>query len=1212
MVGSSSSEFEALALRLGITGSMSFEDVIQCVVKEEQFVEGHPIPFSELMDALRPKTEGGESSTEPLCQVRFFNMVDVREKTLEAVGTCDWTVFVEQKADAKRILPLKIRISYNSVLFKEARMVELLNQIQFVTEQVVTNPKILVDDVSLVTNYSRSIIPDPTHPLSDKWEGSIQSFLASNAEKIPDRTFVCDYDGKTYSFKDINAKANKVANFLIEKGNIQIEDVVAIFAHRSSPLVVAIMGVLKSGATVCIIDPQYPPKRQITYLEVAQPKALIVLEEAGNLQEEVKDYLIKTPKIATVLRGLQMDLSKVVQLESVSEDNPKVEVSPHNIGTLSFTSGSTGIPKGCRGRHISLTHFYPWMGTEFNLSEKDRFTMLSGIAHDPIQRDIFTPIFFGAELRIPTANDILEPGRLAVWCAENEVTVTHLTPAMGQLLTADASAQIPSLRNAFFVGDVLTKRDCTRLQHLAPNVDIVNMYGTTETQRSVSYVVVKNDASMQEQKAILPAGRGMKDVQLLILNSKMKMAGIGEAGEIYVRSHCMAAGYLGLEEATAEKFLPNPFVKDSPTDRFYKTGDVGRYLPNGIVECMGRADDQIKLRGFRIELREIDTFLVQHPLVREAVTLCKRDQNEEHLLVSYFVPQDATQEVSIDVLKAHLKEKLPSYAIPSVFVKLAKFPLTPNGKIDKQKLPFKTAQAAEAKTEELINKNLTNMESIVKNTFKATLPQTSQTLDESSNFFDFGGHSISATRVIFNLRKTLQLQEIPLDLIYANPTIKSLAAAIESNYLFEVSSASSKAVKEKEAIDLSKEISLDDKIVFDSSAEFPQAIKGVFLTGSTGFLGAFLLRDLLDFYAGTKVYCLVRCADEKAGKDRVLKNLEDHQILKSDHVDRIVALKGSLEKKNFGLSDQRYKEMAEQTQMVIHNGAVVHWVHNYEKLKGANVTGTVEALKLAQHGNKPFYFISSTAVFETLHYQNMALVPESDPLDNAGNMLTTGYAQTKYVSEKLIFEAQKRGAKASIIRPGYITGDSKSGVTNSDDFLWRLISGCIELKKCPKMRNKLNTCPVDFVSSLIVKITASPKFLGKSYHTINPNIFRFDDFFDQLVQYGWDVEGVSYVNWRRDLQDLTLNSQNNALFPLLHFVLDDLPTKSRAPVLDDQNSKEVCEEFDMRCPAMTKTMGLYLSYLVSVNFIPKPPKEGALKLPEIGKGTLLSRHQAKN
>lgn len=330
---------------------------------------------------------------------------------------------------------------------------------------------------------------------------------------------------------------------------------------------------------------------------------------------------------------------------------------------------------------------------------------------------MFTPLFFGAQLYVPTAEDIGTPGRLAEWMADNEVTITHLTPAMGQLLSAQATRQIPSLRNAFFVGDVLTKRDCHRLQSLAANVNIINMYGTTETQRAVSYFLIpsvsEDPTFLATQKDIMPAGTGMIDVQLLVVNRNDRNlpCAIGEVGEIYVRSGGLAEGYSD-PESTAVKFVNNWFSANAPArtdtikhpsaglpgpearywkgirDRMYRSGDLGRYLPDGTVECTGRADDQVKIRGFRIELGEIDTQLSQHPFIRENVTLVRRDKDEEKILVSYFVPidgpsladyaSDIAEEDEKNVvggmrkyrrlikdIREYLKKKLPSYSVPT-------------------------------------------------------------------------------------------------------------------------------------------------------------------------------------------------------------------------------------------------------------------------------------------------------------------------------------------------------------------------------------------------------------------------------------------------------------------------------------------------------------------------------------------------------------------
>jgi L-aminoadipate-semialdehyde dehydrogenase len=480
---------------------------------------------------------------------------------------------------------------------------------------------------------------------------------------------------------------------LIASG-IERGDVVMVYAYRGVDLVVAVVGVLKAGATFSVIDPAYPPERQKIYLEVAQPRALINIEkatiEAGQLSQVVRSYIDNKLKLKAEIPSLRINDDGFLFGGSINGKDvldpqrprasisPGILVGPDSIPTLSFTSGSEGRPKGVCGRHFSLAYYFPWMQERFELSSKDRFTLLSGIAHDPIQRDIFTPLFLGAQLLVPSKEDI-QHERLAEWMQRYEATITHLTPAMGQILVGGATAQFPALRRAFFVGDVLTKRDCNLLRNLARNVNIINLYGTTETQRAVSYFEIPSFTTapsfLDQMKGIIPAGRGMKNVQLLVVNrtDRTKLCAIGEIGVIYVRAGGLAEGYLRDLGLSKDKFVQNWFTDaakwisedekrtqsrskvepwrkpyDGPPgrelykgirDRLYKTGDLGTYLPTGDVEYTGRADDQVKIRGFRIELGDINSHLSQHPLIRDSVTLVRRDKYEEATLVSYIVPE---------------------------------------------------------------------------------------------------------------------------------------------------------------------------------------------------------------------------------------------------------------------------------------------------------------------------------------------------------------------------------------------------------------------------------------------------------------------------------------------------------------------------------------------------------------------------------------------
>ncbi|KAJ2892656.1 large subunit of alpha-aminoadipate reductase, partial [Coemansia aciculifera] len=593
VVGSSSESLNPLVLRLAVQPQDSFMDVLREVQQVSEAAQADEVPFAALMSAYEARAEDATAAPS-LFRVRFFNQTDADEATLRRTTTqaTDFTVLVRQRATGslRQLHPtIELQIVYNQVLFTEQRMAHMVAQLQMVLAAAGETlahtaggrevPEFLqVGRMSLASALDLAAVPDPTADLAwSSFPGSITSIFARNAMAHPDRRFVVESieraEGvvtRSFTYGQM-LRAARVLSRTLRRGGVQREDVVVVYAYRGVDLVVAILGVLMAGATYSVVDPAYPAARQSVYLGVAQPRGLVVLARAGELAESVQAYVDEELAVVCTVGGMEMtDEGEVLGSGIVAVDDGDVwadvvDVGHDSVGTLSFTSGSTGVPKGVRGRHYSLTHFYPWMGQEFGLGEGDRFTMLSGIAHDPIQRDVFTPVFFGAELHIPTAEDIGVPGQLAAWMAGHRISVTHLTPAMGQLLSANATAQIPSLANAFFVGDLLTKRDCHRLQSLAANCRIVNMYGTTETQRAVSFCAIpphaENASFLATAKDVIPAGRGMKDVQLLVVNrlGSGGMCGVGEVGEIYVRSGGLAEGYLQLAEATAEKFVTNWF-----------------------------------------------------------------------------------------------------------------------------------------------------------------------------------------------------------------------------------------------------------------------------------------------------------------------------------------------------------------------------------------------------------------------------------------------------------------------------------------------------------------------------------------------------------------------------------------------------------------------------------------------------------------------------
>ncbi|KAJ5595293.1 uncharacterized protein N7459_001501 [Penicillium hispanicum] len=1299
-------------LRVPIEASETFAQLYAKV--DKVFHEGASdiVPLGSLRSYIQDQSK----SERPPILFRFAAYDAPAASQEYPANTFDSTDLVINVASSESASEVELGAYYNQRIFSSARIATILKQLARIAGNATANPEEAIGRIDMMTEDQRALLPNPTADLNwSKFRGAIHDIFAANAETHPENLCVVETKStnsphREFTYKQINEASNILGHHLVQSG-IQRGEVVMVYAYRGVDLVVAVMGILKAGATFSVIDPAYPPERQNIYLDVARPRALVNIakatRDAGELSDIVRSFINEHLELRTEVPALALQDNGTLAGGSINgqdvftnqvdlKSKPVgVVVGPDSTPTLSFTSGSEGRPKGVRGRHFSLAYYFPWMSETFKLTSNEKFTMLSGIAHDPIQRDIFTPLFLGAQLLVPAKEDI-QNEKLAEWMQNYGATVTHLTPAMGQILVGGASAQFPALHHAFFVGDILIKRDCRSLQGLAPNVNIVNMYGTTETQRAVSYYEIPSYSSqesfLEKTKDVIPAGRGMLDVQMLVVNryDPTRICAIGEVGEIYVRAAGLAEGYLGSADLNAKKFLTNWFVKPEvwiekdkvesenanapwrefyfgPRDRLYRSGDLGRYTPSGDVECSGRADDQVKIRGFRIELGEIDTHLSRHPMVRENVTLVRRDKFEEPTLVSYFVPHmdkwsqwleskglqdDNSAEGMVGMLRRfrplrddareHLRSKLPTYAVPTVIIPLKRMPLNPNGKIDKPALPFPdTAElsAAAPRRRSSVMQALSETEQALAQIWAKLIPNvTARMIGPDESFFDLGGHSILAQQMFFDLRRKWRGIDISMSAIFRSPTLKGFASEIDR--LLDIESfatsddPSHAAGATAPAIDKpDDEYSKDARqLATELPKTFPTRTDAmlssepiIFLTGATGFLGAHILRDLLTRQSpSAKIVALVRAKSEEQAIERVRSTCRAYGFWDDAWTSdgKLQAICGDLGKPQFGLSQSLWDDLTNRVDAVIHNGALVHWVYPYSTLKPANVMGTIDALKLCASGKaKQFAFVSSTSALDKDHYVQESEriiaaggsgISEDDDLEGSSVGLGTGYGQSKWAGEYLVREAGRRGLKGTIIRSGYVLGDSTTGTTNTDDFLIRMMKGCIQLSARPNINNTVNMVPVDHVARIIIATAFHPPRtpIGVAHVTGHPRL-RFNEFLGALETWGYNVKQTDYVPWSLSLEQYVNDGQHNdkdsqhALMPLYHFVTADLPSNTKAPELDDSNAAAALKadaawsgvDVSAGAGVTEELVGLYASYLVQIGFLPPPSVAGAPSLP---------------
>ncbi|HEV2864150.1 MAG TPA: amino acid adenylation domain-containing protein [Pyrinomonadaceae bacterium] len=766
-----------LVLRADLSDDPTFLELLRRTRQTALEAYAHQdLPFEKLVEALRPERA---LSHTPLFQV-MFNMLNLQDERVElpglkmqmlagegAASKFDLTLYARERGEA-----VGLELVYNAHLFTDERMGLMLEAFERLLAQLVERPEERVTRHTLLGASSEALLPNPSSPLPPAWEGSVHERFRQQARRVPDRTAVADKHG-AWTYLELDVYSDRLAARL-RAGGVERGDPVAIYAQRGGSLVLAMLGVLKAGAAFVILDPANPTRRLLDCLAAARPSAWIEITGGPAPPTTLAESLSASPLKCRVElpHGASAARASLADCPAFGGD---VSVGPDDAAYVAFTSGSTGGPKGIVGSHRPLGHFLRWHSETFGLGEADRFSMLSGLAHDPLLRDVFTPLWLGATLCVPDAEDTGRPEAMADWMARERVSVAHLTPAMGRLLAGrdgtdehsnGHARSLPSLRYAFFGGDVLTARDVEGLKRLAPSATCVNFYGTTETPQAMGFYVVPDGV---EGAAELPLGGGIDGVQLLVLNDARRLAGVGELGEIYVRTPYLSKGYLGDGGLTRERFLANPFTRDDG-DLVYKTGDLGRYLPDGRVAYLGRRDSQVKLRGFRIELREIEAALSALPGVGAAAVMLREDAPGDRRLAAYLVAK-ADEAPTISRLRARLKETLPEYMLPSALVVLDRLPLTPNGKVDYRALP------APENLRPQLAEDYVAPQSGLERTIAAVWQDVLKVerVGVHDNFFDLGGHSLLVVQVNSRLRKELD-RDISLVEMFRYPSVSALAA----------------------------------------------------------------------------------------------------------------------------------------------------------------------------------------------------------------------------------------------------------------------------------------------------------------------------------------------------------------------------------------------------------------------------------------------------
>ncbi len=692
-------------------------------------------------------------------ELRHSHWGELRVGGVAAHDQTNYPLMVAVTADTE----VGLRFQYDRSHFERDTIERLAGHLRRLLEGIVSAPECRLSELPLLTDSERQqVLVEWNDTTADYPRGQcLHQLFEAQAARTPEAAAV-SFEDQQLTYAELNAQANQLAHHLRDLG-VGPEVMVGICVKRSLEMVVGVLGILKAGAAYVPLDPDYPAERLAFMLEDSQAPVLLTQQT----------LLERLPAHHAQVICLDADWQ---QIEQQPDDNPSPQANADNLAYVIYTSGSTGEPKGSLITHACVVRLLTATEAWFEFDEKDVWTLFHSFAFDFSVWELWGSLAYGGRLVVVPYWVSRTPDAFYKLLVEEGVTVLNQTPsAFWQLAHVDegASAEL-SLRYVIFGGEALAVDGLRPWfdQHGDQMPELVNMYGITETTVHVTYRPLRQQDTVAQAGS--PIGVSIRDLQLYVLDRQQNPTPVGVAGELYVRGAGLARGYLNRPELTAERFIPNPF-SNAPGSRLYRTGDLCRWLPDGNIEFLGRLDQQVKIRGFRIELGEIESALLAHDQVREAVVLAREDQPGEKRLAAYVTLSPETT-VSAADLRTHLQTRLPDYMLPATFVFLDAFPLTSNGKLDRQALPAPDGHL-ELEGQYVLPRN--PVEEQLCGIWQEVLHV--ERVGAQDNFFDLGGHSLLATQVISRVRTAFQV-ELSVAALFTGPTVAELAQALQRQW----------------------------------------------------------------------------------------------------------------------------------------------------------------------------------------------------------------------------------------------------------------------------------------------------------------------------------------------------------------------------------------------------------------------------------------------
>nr|VFK23151.1 MAG: amino acid adenylation domain-containing protein/thioester reductase domain-containing protein [Candidatus Kentron sp. MB]VFK28327.1 MAG: amino acid adenylation domain-containing protein/thioester reductase domain-containing protein [Candidatus Kentron sp. MB]VFK74207.1 MAG: amino acid adenylation domain-containing protein/thioester reductase domain-containing protein [Candidatus Kentron sp. MB] len=1151
-------------------------------------------PFPLLVERLQPHRD---TSHSPIFQ-SIFVLQRPDDKLIALLGTGDESFSVHKaglslspfkmpQQEGQLDLTLEVFVAehsssafffYNTDLFEKRTIERMVGHFRQLLEGIVAAPETRVSHLPLMSKIERQrILLDWNNTRTPyPQDKCVHELFEEKARDNPGAVaLVCE--DKEITYEELNTRANRLAHRLRTLG-VGPEVTVGLFIERSVELIVGILATLKASGAYVPLDLKYPKERLTFMIEDA---GLAVLLCHGATRENL-------PECSA--RVLDSD-ANAAEIAGESPDNPAPPplVNPGNLAYVMYTSGSTGTPKGVCVEHGNIVRLV--RDTNYmDFDETQVFLQSSQVAFDASTFEIWGSLLNGAKLVLPSPGH-LSMEQLGGYLRKYDVTALFLTTALFNLIVQERPDDITGLRFLLCGGEVGSPDNIKEGARLLAPGKLLHCYGPTENTTFSTYYIVPIDVDTDHS---IPIGAPITNTQIYILDHRMQPVPAGINGELYTGGVGVARGYLNHPELTAEKFIPDPFSQE-PDARLYRTGDLCRWLPDdhgasGNIEFLGRIDNQVKIRGFRIECGEVENALSAYPGIREVVVDPRGEGANKHLIAWLTAETEDTSALR-DTLRTHLRDTLPDWMAPSRFIFLESFPLTPSGKIDRRALSL-PKDADTGSVAEYVAPQ-TEAEIQMATFWSQTLGVDKIGLHD--DFFELGGHSILAIQLISRIKEHFGV-DVPIRALFEDPTVAGLLRELglaETNIQTETgpnpdlpgqtvqSQSQSQSTSEikKPSIDPDIEAQLEDDIrppaetLSAAQVEHPEH---VLVTGARGLLGVHLVGELLRRTRAT-IWCFVRGKDQQDAEKRLKAALVEYDQAIDGWQQRIRIVTGDLKQKRLGLSEQVFHELSEKIHVIYHNGAEVNHMYPYRELRKANVNGVKEILRLAcAKRKKPVHYVSTISVFAGTEQP----IREDSRLISHG-LIENGYVQSKWVGEKLVWEAGNRGLPVAVYRPDRIGGHSKTGKWNDKDTFYQMLMAGIGLGVSPDWEYAENVAPVDYCAEALVWLSLREQTFGKAYHLANTHSLSSRELTDHLRANGFNIRLLPYKEWRKKIDRHTDDSDDEGVLEHLldHTIGEDGSfLEGEAQEIECAQTVQALQGSGIQCPPITaELIGRYVN-----------------------------------